>query len=249
MATGTSSRVTTPAFHAGDPDDTTEYRTLSVLAIVSLIFGLASPLCFGATLLMVIPLFGILISILALQRIAASDGALAGGWAAATGLVLCVVFATAPITRTLVLRMMRTHQAEAFGRSWIELLLAGETERAFRLTIESTRPASRPEPGRPAPKESPFDMFKDQPEVKALAAAGPDATVRFEGNLAYESPSFARVLVRQKYSVIPQPTRSGASAIDLLLTLERMKLAAEGRSRWLVYSLADSNKVAPAVPQ
>ena len=44
MATGTSPTVTSPAFHANDPEQTTDYRTLSVLAIISLVFGLAAPL-------------------------------------------------------------------------------------------------------------------------------------------------------------------------------------------------------------
>jgi len=246
MATGTSSRIPTPAFHADDPEQAIEYRTLSVLAIISLIFGLASPLCFGAPLLMAIPLFGIALSILALRRIAASDGALAGRWMAATGLILCVAFAVAPISRELVLRSIRTRQAEDFAQYWLNLVVSGHTEQAFRLTIDSTRGPGPPDPGAKTPPANPYDTFMGLPLVKAMAAAGADADIRFNGTASYDPQSFPRVLVTQRYEVIPRSTQSDAHPVDLLLTMQRAKLPAEGRARWLMWTIADGSKPAAA---
>ena len=49
MATGTSRTVSAPVFHDNDAEQTTEYRTLSVLAILSLVIGLISALAFRQT--------------------------------------------------------------------------------------------------------------------------------------------------------------------------------------------------------
>ena len=247
MATGTSSRVSTPAFHNDDPEQTTEYRSLSVLAIISLIFGLASPLCFGAPLLMAIPIFGIAVSILALRRIAASEGALAGRWAAVAGLILCVALAVAPLSREFALRYLRTHQAADFAQHWLSLVVSGRTEQAFRLTIDSTRGPAPPAPGEKAPAPTnPYDTFMGLPLVKALAAAGADADIRFHGTVAYEPQTFPKVFVRQRYEIITSSLQFGAHPVDLLLTMQRAKLPTEGRARWLMWTMEDGSKPAAA---
>ena len=44
-------------------DDEPSYRTISVLALVSLMFGLAAPLCLMAPLLFVIPIAGVALAL------------------------------------------------------------------------------------------------------------------------------------------------------------------------------------------
>src|SRR5438874_2243110 len=107
MATNTPSSVLSPAFRADDPEETSSYRSLSVLAIISLVVGIAAPLAFIGPLLLAIPLFGIALSLVALRQIAASEGALAGRWAAITGLSLCVVSIIAPFSRDMVQHAIR----------------------------------------------------------------------------------------------------------------------------------------------
>jgi hypothetical protein len=249
MATGTPSHVAAPVFHADDAEETTQYRSLSVLAIVSLVLGLASPLCFGAVLLMVIPLAGIATSILALRRIYTSDGALAGAWAAVAGLVLSSMFLVAPFTRVYVLRVVRTRQAQEFARSWIDTVRAGDTEHAFRLTIDSTRGSMPPEPGQPPPKETPYDRFVAQPIVKALVAAGPDSTVNFVTTTSYDARSFNHVYVQQRYDIVPPTTKNNAATVHLQVMVQRAKLPSEGRSRWMIWSFDDAYKPTPPTPQ
>jgi hypothetical protein len=245
MASGAPTRVS-PAFHADDPEETTEYRSLSGTALVALLFGMASPLCFGHILLFLVPIIGIALAVLALRQIAASDGALAGRWAAVTGLVLCVVFGVAPLTRAFVLRTARTNQAAEFGLPWIESVAAGNTEHAFRLTVDSTKLQRPSEPGMPAPKQSPYEVFVDLPVVKALSAAGKDAEIQFQGTTEYLAPSFNSVVVRQKYKVTPKS--AGAQPLEVILSLRRAKLDNEGRMRWLVTSLIDANNPPPNTP-
>lgn len=245
MATGTPSRVSSPAFHTDDLEETTEYRSLSVLALLGLLFGLASPLCFGAPLLMAIPIVGAAISILALQRIAASNGALAGRWAAIIGLFLCVAIGIAPFTRQFVIRTYREQQAKHFAADWLKLIAAGKTEEAFRLTIDSTRGPAQPPPGEKAPPANPYDTFIGLPLVKAMQAAGPDAEIRFGDTVAYDPRSFQQVFVRQKFEILPLAGKSDAKPIDVFVVTQRARLPSEARSRWLMWKMDDGTKPDP----
>jgi hypothetical protein len=246
MATGTSTNVHASAFHADESEETNEYRSLSVSAIVALLLGLASPLSFGHVLLTAIPIAGIVVALVALRQIASSEGALAGRGAAIIGLVLCVAFAVAPHARAYILRSSRTSQAREFGRQWLDSVAAGELERAFRLTFESTRRSPPQEPGMPAPTKTPYEQFVDQPAVKALVAAGKDAEIRYLGTTSYDSPTFKRVTVGQKYSITPKSTTGDAKPLEAVLTLQRARLDYEGRMRWLVISFADPSQPAVA---
>jgi hypothetical protein len=246
MATGTSSRPSAPAFHNNDFEEATNYRTLSVLAIIGLLFGLASPLCFGAPLLMIIPIAGIIISILALRQIATSEGTFAGAWAAVIGLVLCVGCAVAPFTRNFVLQTMRTQQADAFAREWLSEIVAGKTERAFKLSTDSLRRPPPTEPGDKTPPIDPYTTFLGQPMVKTLTAVGADAEIRAEdASGSYDSPSFQRVYVRKRYRITPKAGDAGAQPLVIDVTVERAKLPGEDASRWMMFALEDPNKPKP----
>lgn len=245
MATGTPSRVSSPAFHTDDLEETTEYRSLSVLALLGLLFGLASPLCFGAPLLLAVPIVGVAISILALQRIAASNGALAGRWAAITGLFLCVAIGIAPFARQYVIRSYREQQAKDFAVDWLKLLVEGKSEEAFRLTIDSTRGPAPPAPGEKASPANPYDTFLGLPLVKAMQAAGPDAEIRFDDTVKYDPQSFHQVFVRQKFEVVPHAGKSDAKPIDVVLVTQRARLPSEGRSRWLLWRMDGGTKPDP----
>ena len=230
-----------PAFHSDDLEPLAGYRTLSTLAIVSLLFGLAAPLCFVMPLLMAIPLFGAAISTVALRRIAESEGALAGRWAAVAGLVLCVASATAAVAHSQTTRYLRTGQAESIARDWLGLLLAGQTDQAFQLTSTGSRPPAPPGPGEPAPIETPLEHFSHQPLVAALAAAGPNSEIQLNGTETYEAQRSGQIFVGQRFAITPPPsaTTDGAAPpepIVAVLTLELTKRSGDRPARWLVYA-------------
>src|SRR4051812_34358136 len=208
MATGTTSKLKPVGFHSDEPEEVNEYRSLSVLALVSLIFGLAAPLAFGMPLLVGIPLFGIGISILALQRIATSDGTLTGRWMAAAGLFLCVAFAIAPFSRDYALRAIRLRDAQSFAQKWLETLIAGHTEQAFRLTFDGTRPppsasAQPPMPGDPPPKADYFKTFLESPVIKAIQAAAANAEIVPGEVREYTPQTYRNLWIRQVFTVKP----------------------------------------------
>jgi hypothetical protein len=224
-----------PVFHTDDAEQVAAYHTISALAVVGLLFGLASPLCFGSPVFFAIPLVGAAVSIVALGRIAASDGALAGRWVATIGLALCVVSASAAIARQLAMERIRTTQAEASARVWISLLLEGKKEDAFRLTAAANRREPPTEPGAPVPTHTPYDHFLEQPVISELTAAGSDAKVEFVETLSYEPQPARQYIIRQKFLVTPiQKQGAHSHPLELLLTMQRSKLPSEPRSRWLV---------------
>lgn len=239
MATSTSNRVTVPVFHGDDPEQTTEYTTLSVLAIIAFVFGLAAPLAIAGPFLLAIPLFGIAVALVALRRIAVSGGVLSGRWLATIGLALCVASAFVPLSHSMIQRTIRQHQAELFGRNWVALVTSGELQKAFHLTVDATRPTPPPEPNAP-PKTSPYETFVDQPVIKALQAAGKDANIRIADMLEFQANSYRSIVVRQLYEVSPGTGASSASGkpVELVLSVQRATLPRESMSRWLVTSYA-----------
>ena len=252
MTLDTTSPTTTaePAFHSDDPPEVSEYRTMSALAIVALVFGLASPLCFWAPLLIGVPLFGAALAIVALRRIAASDGALAGRTLALTALALCLVSATASISHDRVTRYLRSNQAEEMARHWLGLLLAGKTQEAFQLTVDGTRPQAPPGPGMPPPTETPLETFTKHPLVKAISAAGAASDVRFGGMLSYSPMSAGQMVIQQQYSITPagEPGSQTGSPIQVILNVQRSRLPGEKGLRWLIMSFRDANAPAEATP-
>jgi hypothetical protein len=244
-------RTYEPAFHADDEDPSVEYRSLSVLAVVSLITGLAAPLCFIGPLLMVVPLVGAAVSIVALRQINGSAGALAGRWLAATGLALSVGSIAAYYSRDAFLKYMRANQAAAFSNDWIKLVQSGNLDAAFRLTVAGAQPRPQiPEPGMPAPEKTPLELFKDDPIIKSLVAAGPGSQIECSDTIAINHRSTVSQ-ARQRFQVTP-PRSSAETKIEpvrLILDVRRDNLTGEIGSRWLVSSYEPSDPLATAPPK
>jgi hypothetical protein len=247
VETATSVRGIDSVFHSDDLDQVAEYRSLSALAVLSLVFGLASPVCAAHPFFMVIPLVGAAIAIAALQRIAASDGALAGRWAATAGLVLCVVSAVGTISYDQVTRILRTNQAKDFASEWLHSLAAGNTEQAFRLTTDSVRRPPPPGPHEPVPQSNPFDEFKKNALIQSIAGAGDGARIQFVETLDYQPAGRRQYIVVQHFKVTPAAV-SNKEPVDVMLTLQRSTLDGETRMRWLVRSYQEPNASTNALP-
>jgi hypothetical protein len=216
-------------------DDSASYRTLSILALASLVLGLASPLCLVAPLLMAIPVCGVVLAIAAILRIDSSDGAMVGRKAALVGLGLSVASVCAAFTRTALTERMLSAQARDAGAQWIKLLKAGEVDKAFELTLEHAQgPPPKPPENRggppPEPAPDPLERFRANPVVVGLAKLGPEAKVQYDGDLAF-SPG-----ARDEYTIVEQYGISGNSdaALPLRLTMLRVRANRIANARWLV---------------
>jgi hypothetical protein len=248
-ATSSTSAAFSPAFHDDDAEQTTGYRTLSVLAIISLVFGVLSWVALFHPLLIVVPLLGIGVAILALRQISTNPNVIAGRGAALAGLTLCVASLVAPTSRDMIFREIRTSQAKSTSRTFLELVTAGNMDEAFRHTYDGARPKSTPppEPGAPpAPsKPSPLEAFITQPVVARLKAIGPDAKIRFLGTDLYEAYTYRNISIKQRYSATPA---SGGEPFEVLLTIQRTQIRGESMSRWMIVKVDDAKAPAATTP-
>lgn len=225
------------AIHSDDASQLTGYQSPSALAILGLLLGLASPLCVFGKLLIAIPLVGAGVSLLALRRIAASEGELVGRPIAKIGLILSIVCGAAFVTNAAVTRQLRAPQAAEIGRQWIAFILAGNTQGAFQLT-SGDPPPDLSQPQEFGPEGNPYDRFLEMPVLKALVSAGKDAVIHDQGTVRYGAQGGGEFYVRRQFTVIPQ---TGASEDDrrpepipVLLQLHRKLFFGESQMVWRV---------------
>lgn len=241
METTPQSAARAAPFHSDDVESLGDYRTLSVLALVSLVIGLLSPLAFAAPLARAIPLIGIGVALVALRRIAVSGGVLAGRWAATSGLALSVASLLAVLSYGQVMRLLQVRQAEEFGRSWLATLQAGDTQRAFRLTSQGAQPEPPMDaPGGPPP-QNPYDEFLANPVIERLTQSAAGGPIRVENTYSYEVRGLGQCWVGQRFALTPDSANPngagpppGPFRVDL--RMQRGRLPGEASPRWLVVS-------------
>jgi len=76
-----------------------QYVAINALAITALLFGIASALSLFASVLLVIPVVGVVFALVAIRQVQQSNGTQTGRGLAIIGLVLCVVLGAAVIAR------------------------------------------------------------------------------------------------------------------------------------------------------
>ena len=112
-----------------------EYRALSGLAVTSLVLGLLSVLALFGTLLLVIPLLGIVAAILAMRAIKSNPTQLTGRGLAMVGVALSVLFGAASPARTISRNLWLESRAQEFADLLFQYLAEGDTYRAHQLTL------------------------------------------------------------------------------------------------------------------
>ena len=217
--------------------ESADYHSLCVLAVISLVIGVAAPLCLFAPLLTAVPLFGAAIALVALRRIACSDGVMVGRAAALVGLILCIVSVSAAASRNWGIEYLRTRQATAAGIRWIELLNSGHEQQAYNMTVEGIEPANRRDADEPAEAAvDPVEQFAAQPAVEAVLSIGASAGVRFTGNLSYQPHSNGTCLIVQRYLVTPTGDQAGQRPIAVRLSMQRGYAPGMPQMQWMVAS-------------
>ena len=80
----------------------TGYVAVNQTAVVALVLGVLSAIALFGTLLLVVPVVGIVFAIVAIRQISDSNGTQTGKWMAWTGLALCLAFGGARLTQDLM---------------------------------------------------------------------------------------------------------------------------------------------------
>jgi hypothetical protein len=180
-----------------------EYQSLSVLAVVALLLGVASLAALAVPLLLVLAAAALGFGLLALSAIRRSDGAMTGANMARLGMAVAVAAAAALFVRGAIRDSLLQSQAQAAAQDWIETLAAGRFEDARSMLSRSAVNSLLPDPmSRTTPltaaeaDEISLRRLREDPLSKALdgkarVIAEGTAAPAFDGSRTMVTANFA----------------------------------------------------------
>ncbi len=210
---------------AAEEMDLVRYRSVSRLALLSLLLGLLSIVTLLHPLLLIVPVATVIIAVLALRNIAASQDELMGRKLAIVGLMFGLFFAGFAPSRRIIDRQLAYADAQQFGEHWLQMIGEGRLYEAFELHLP---PQERQPPGSDLqryygelpsvpimPPMTPEEemsgkyqppnrirRFYATPVVVPIVLHAADGQFKFERNLRLERESSTDVIVSQLYSLI-----------------------------------------------
>jgi hypothetical protein len=125
-----------PSLSSVESEELQKYRSLSILAVVSLLFGLLAVASLAHPAAWIIPGIAILCSSIALVRIASRPDQLTGRSIALAGLTLGIFFLACAPARYFGDRWILERQARSFVESWLADVQGGRLNRAHQATLE-----------------------------------------------------------------------------------------------------------------
>ena len=140
--------------------DPIEYGPISGWAFVAVFLGLLSGAAVAGPILWFIPLFAVVISLIAMRKIATSAGQLSGWNLALLGLLAAVFFGIAGPAHTFSRQYYLQARAARFGEKFIELLEQNQPLPAFQCTLP---PGLR----KPLARRRRSEVFAKTPDRKA----------------------------------------------------------------------------------
>ena len=217
-----------------------EYRSLTPAAIVGLILGLFAPVAFLSPLLVLVPVVGIVFSLIALRKIATSDGSVVGRPAAMAGLILSTICAAAFLSQAIGMKWLANRQAIPVAQEWFQLLAEGNPQAAIELTAD---PAGRKAVGPElvdyyASDETAYKRLQDfvqSPAIRALLALGDKANVRYYNHAGFGRLPGGRWQVAQHYAVtFHESPDDKPKTFFILLSLQKDPATATSPGGWRI---------------
>jgi hypothetical protein len=230
-------RTSTPKFDPTD-EEVVAYRSMSVLAVLGLLAGLAAPAAMFSKIFWIVPPAALVLSALALRQIAAQAPNLVGRAAALMGLFMGVAFlVAAPVQEAVYFSIIR-REARAFANDWIEAVRQGEVYKAHHLMIEPKRRVSTDGPlaefyAKSDAYRSLLKTFLNDPLMRTLFALGTQAQYRFY-ETANETSEDAGDYLESTYAVTYKDEHEQATTFFIKLIMTRTADRSTGRRDWTV---------------
>ena len=166
-----------------DDPTLTEYRRVSVLAILALLLGLAASAALIGGVLLALPVAGLGVGLLAIVKINSRAEHLSGRALAQWGIFFSMLFGVAAVVHPLLFQEIVDRQGRSFAQSWLELLATGNTKQALKYVDMRTKSQMAPrDAGKPAAdvdiEAEIFKAFQQDPIVQQLRSAGKQARIR-----------------------------------------------------------------------
>jgi hypothetical protein len=194
---------------AADGQTLPQYRSISSLAILALVLGIASSLALVNPLLLALPLATIALSLFALRQIAANPDIFSGRGMTLAALFLAIFFLVfAPARLWMRFQVIRGH-AEELATTFLDLLQHGKLHEAHQLANIKYISPSPDDTMDPTfdPKKltlADFAKFQDTETIKNIKAIDSKFTYEAEGVEPSKGASDADVLVL-RYKITPDP--------------------------------------------
>ncbi len=228
-------------FDAAD-EEVANYRALSSLAVAGLLAGLLSPLAMFAPVFWLAPLAAVVLSGLALRRMATCRPDLVGRPAAVAGLLLGAVFLAAAPVDDLVYRYFLRQEARQFADLWFEIVRHGGGNKVYKAHCLTLSPKQR------WPLESDLAKFYSQnktrqtlltqfiekPTIRTLFALGKDSDVKLR---YYETVAEQDDAVKQIYAVTYLDEQKRLTTFFISLVMQRSVEATSGQADWTLLNV------------
>lgn len=224
-----------PALTADELPLEEEYRPLSVLCVVALLAGLASPLSLAHPLLVVVPLAAAVLALLALRSLATAAQPMTGQRLAVAGLCLAMLFFGWGIAKRLHHRAVVRASAREFAEDWLRVLAAGDRTRAHQLHVARE---FRVDPHAPIEQlyETKEDAMSDMgsffasPAIQKFLAAGSSVEFRFVEVTRQSQNQLADIVVL-KYEI------KGEERFPMWITVRRTFRNARHDTDWELHAI------------
>jgi hypothetical protein len=218
-----------------DEQPLAQYRSIAPISLVAAGLGVASALVLTTPLLALVPVGGIVVSIVALRTIAQSDGQLAGRVPAIIGLALATFFLGFGLTRHLGRQSLLEQRAREMTDVWIGLLEEGKVQVAHQFRESPSQRLSAPQAiaERYATNQDAANQLKtfvNSLGIKDIVARGKAADVRFEGVASATRDGQSDMLVL-RYSYLASSDQ-GADRQPLWIHVDRRYDDATKRYEW-----------------
>jgi hypothetical protein len=206
--------------------DVVAYQRLSGWAIGAVILGLLSGAAMVGPILWCLPLAGVIVAILALRSISASDGRIIGRNLALLGLVVSIFFGVAGAAHTVSRRVWLDQRAEIVARGFLDLLISNQPMAAHQLTQSAgiRKPLGEDDLAHPYAKnenaKKDYDKFLQLDLVKTLLAAGSRAKIESISSNFYGSDDRSDYVAASYRIALPDnaPPLVGAFVLDRSLS-------------------------------
>ncbi len=119
-------------------DELSEYNSVSRLAVIAILLGIASPLAWLGPYLWWIPVVAVCVSIAGLIHVNRPQLGLIGRKAAIGGLCLALISGIGAPTQHYTYRYLVQLEGKRFALQWFDYLRKGEVEKAHQMTVAIT---------------------------------------------------------------------------------------------------------------
>jgi hypothetical protein len=148
-------------FAANRAVEAAEYQSLCALAVIALALGMASVAVLATPLLLIVPVAAVGAGFVALRKIGASDGVLAGSAAARWGIGLAIACVATMLVRDGVRDELMKRQTTELARRWFSLLAEEKIDEALALLSGEAANSLVPPPATPESPPIPADQAKE----------------------------------------------------------------------------------------